>query len=203
MSPSNLNNNIIGVEVMSGKKPYDPFESFHKLSLLWEKQINDFIFHWTDNKDFVKMSNVGTEINSRYLESFKKNQEALANVLNLPTKNDIANVATLTVQAEEKIEALEEQIWDLQDSMKSQNKEIESVVEISKEIIKLTKQLKTELVKTKKEQIDTKELHAELQEMKFELMKLTNFKEEFESLKGLIEKDKVAERELAGSGTSK
>ena len=203
MSPSNLNNNIIGVEVMSGKKPYDPFESFHKLSLLWEKQINDFIFLWTDNKDFVKMSNVGTEINSRYLESFKKNQEALANVLNLPTKNDIANVATLTVQAEEKIEALEEQIWDLQDSMKSQNKEIESVVEISKEIIILTKQLKTELVKTKKEQIDTKELHAELQEMKFELMKLTNFKEEFESLKGLIEKDKVAERELAGSGTSK
>jgi predicted RNase H-like nuclease (RuvC/YqgF family) len=203
MSPSNLNNNIIGVEVMSGKKPYDPFESFHKLSLLWEKQINDFIFLWTDNKDFVKMSNVGTEINSRYLESFKKNQEALANILNLPTKNDIANVATLTVQAEEKIEALEEQIWDLQDSMKSQNKEIESVVEISKEIIKLTKQLKTELVKTKKEQIDTKELHAELQEMKFELMKLTNFKEEFESLKGLIEKDKVAERELAGSGTSK
>ncbi|MEH7744378.1 polyhydroxyalkanoate biosynthesis repressor PhaR [Neobacillus drentensis] len=188
---------------MSGKKPYDPFESFHKLSLLWEKQINDFIYHWTDNKDFIKMSNTGTEINSRYLETFKKNQEALAGVLNLPTKNDIANVATLTVQAEEKIEALEEQIWDLQDTMKSQNKEIESVVEISKEIIKLTKQLKTELVKTKKEQIETKELKAELQEMKFELMKLTNFKEEFESIKGLLEKNKEVVRELAGSGTAK
>ncbi len=203
MQPINLNNEKIGVEVMSGKKPYDPFESFHKLSLLWEKQINDFIYHWTDNKDFIKMSNTGTEINSRYLETFKKNQEALAGVLNLPTKNDIANVATLTVQAEEKIEALEEQIWDLQDTIKSQNKEIESVVEISKEIIKLTKQLKTELVKTKKEQIETKELKAELQEMKFELMKLTNFKEEFESIKGLLEKNKEVDRELAGSGTSK
>jgi DNA repair exonuclease SbcCD ATPase subunit len=188
---------------MSGKKPYDPYESFHKLSLLWEKQINDFFYLLTDNKDFVKMSNVGTEINSRYLEAFKKNQEALANVLNLPTKNDVSNVATLTIQAEEKIEALEEQIWDLQDSMKTQSKEIESVVEISKEIIKLTKQLKTELVKTKKEQTDTKELHAELQEMKFELMKLTNIKDEFETLKGLIEKEKGAERELTGSGLSK
>lgn len=188
---------------MSGKKPYDPVESFHELSLLWEKQINDFIFHWTDNKDFIKMSNAGTEINSRYLEAFKKNQETLASVLNLPTKNDIANVATLTVQAEEKIEALEEQILDLQDSMKSQTREIESVVDISKEIIKLTKQLKTELVKTKKEQIKTKELKAELQEVKFELMKLTNFKEEFESLKGLLEKDKEVEQELAESGTSK
>jgi polyhydroxyalkanoic acid synthase PhaR subunit len=151
---------------MSGKKPYDPVESFQELSQLWEKQINDFINHWTANKDFIKMSNAGTEINSRYLEAFKKNQETLASVLNLPTKNDIANVASLTVQAEEKIEALEEQILDLQDSMKSQTREIESVVDISKEIIKLTKQLKTELVKTKKEQIKTKELKAELQEMK-------------------------------------
>jgi seryl-tRNA synthetase len=191
------------VEVMSGKKPYDPYESFHKLSLLWEKQINDFIFQWSDNKDFVKMSSLGTEINSRYLETFKKNQEALASVLNLPTKNDVANVATLTIQAEEKIEALEEQIWDLQDSMKSQSKEIESVVEISKEIIKLTKQLKTELVKTKKEQTDTKELHAELQEVKFELMKLTSFKEEFEEFKDLIKKDKNTERELTESGALK
>jgi len=191
------------VEVMSGKKPYDPFESIHKLSLMWEKQINDFIYLWTDNKEYMKMSNVGTEINSRYLDALKKNQEALASVLNLPTKNDVANVASLTIQAEEKIEALEEQIWGLQDTMKTQSKDIESVVEVSKEIIKLTKQLKTELVKTKKEQIDTKELHAELQEMKFEIMKLTNFKEEFESLKGLIEKDKGVERELAGSGTSK
>jgi DNA repair exonuclease SbcCD ATPase subunit len=199
----NLNKFKIGVEVRSGKKPYDPYESFHKLSLLWEKQINDFVYLLTDNKDFMKVSNVGTEINSRYLEAFKQNQEALANLLNLPTKNDVSNVATLTIQAEEKIEALEEQIWGLQDSMKTQSKEIESVVEISKEIIKLTKQLKTELVKTKKEQTDTKELHAELQEMKFEIMKLTNFKEEFETLKGLIEKDKGAERELTGSGLSK
>ncbi|MEH7483266.1 polyhydroxyalkanoate biosynthesis repressor PhaR, partial [Neobacillus drentensis] len=114
-----------------------------------------------------------------------------------------SNVATLTIQAEEKIKALEEQIWELQDSMKTQSKEIESVVEISKEIIKLTKQLKTELVKTKKEQTDTKELHAELQEMKFEIMKLTNFKEEFETLKGLILKDRSTEQELTGSGSSK
>ena len=167
---------------------------FISLVYYGKNRLNDFFYLLTDNKDFVKMSNAGTEINSRYLEAFKKNQEALANVLNLPTKNDVSNVANLTIQAEEKIEALEEQIWDLQDSMKTQSKEIESVVEISKEIIKLTKQLKTELVKSKKEQVDTKELHAELQEMKFELLKLSNFKEEFETLKSLINKEKDAER---------
>lgn len=188
---------------MSGKKPYDPYETFHKYSQLWEKQINDFIYLWTNNKEFVNMTNLGTEMQSRYLEAFKKNQEALASVLNLPTKNDVTNVAALTIQTEEKIEALEEQIWDLQDSVKSQSKDIESVVEVSKEIIKLTKQLKTELVKTKKELADTKSVHAELQEMKFELMKLNDFKAEFETLKGLMAKDKDAEPVLAGAGSSK
>jgi len=187
---------------MTGQKPYDPYEYLHKFSQAWEKQMNDFIYLWTDNKEFVKMSHLGTEIHSRYLEAFKKNQEALAGALNLPTKNDVSNVAALTIQTEEKIEALEEQIWDLQDSMKSQSKEIGSVVEVSKEIIKLTKQLKTELVKTKKELADTKDLHEEIQEMKFELMKLNHFKEEFETLKNLIEKDKQTEPVLTGAGTT-
>ncbi|WP_342430348.1 polyhydroxyalkanoate biosynthesis repressor PhaR [Neobacillus sp. FSL H8-0543] len=187
---------------MSTNRPYDPYDSFKKYSELWEKQINDFIFLWTNNSEFVNMFKLGTEAHSRYLESLRKNQETLASLLNIPTKNDVANVASLTIQTEEKIEALEEQIWDLQDSVRSQSKEIESVVEVSKEIIKLTKQLKTELVKSKKEQADSSILHAELQEMKLELIKLSSFKQEFEMLKDLIEKDKPAEPVLASSGSS-
>lgn len=188
---------------MSDNKNFDPYESLHKLSLLWEKQINDFIFLWTNNNEFVKMSNLGTELHARYLEVLKRNQEALAGVLNMPTKSDVANVANLTIQAEEKIEALEEQIWDLQDSVKLQTKDIASVVEVSKEIIKLTKQLKTELVKTKKELADTKALHTELQEMKFELMKLADFKMEFDAFKNSMKQDKATELELTGAGSGK
>jgi CRISPR/Cas system type I-B associated protein Csh2 (Cas7 group RAMP superfamily) len=188
---------------MSTKRPYDPYDSFKKYSELWEKQINDFIYLWTDNSEFLKMSKLGTEAQSRYLETLRKNQETMASLLNMPTKNDVANVANLTIQTEEKIEALEEQIWDLQESVRTQSKEIESVVEVSKEIIKLTKQLKSELVKSKKEQADSAKLHAELQEMKLELIKLSSFKQEFELLKDLIEKDKTAEPVLAGAGLSK
>lgn len=188
---------------MTTKRLYDPYDSFKKYSELWEKQINDFIYLWTNNTESVKMSKVGTETQSRYLEAVRKNQEVLAGVLNIPTKNDLANVATLTIQTEEKIEFLEEQIWDLQDSMKSQSKEIESVVEISKEIIKLTKQLKTEVVKTKKELANFKDIQSELQEMKLELSKLNTFKDEFEILKELMEKNKREEPILAGAGSAK
>jgi dGTP triphosphohydrolase len=188
---------------MSTKKPYDPFDSFKSYSGILEKQINDFIFLWSNNKEFVKMANTGTEANSRYLEAFRKNQEELAGVLNIPTKNDLANITSLTIQTEEKIDTLEEQIWNLQDSLKSQSKEIESVVEVSKEIIKLTKQLKTELVKTKKEQVDSKNLQTELQEIRLELSKLNNLKDEIEILKGHVEKDNQKEPVLTGADSSK
>ncbi|WP_160720418.1 polyhydroxyalkanoate biosynthesis repressor PhaR [Bacillus sp. USDA818B3_A] len=186
---------------MSDNNTFDPYESLHKISLLWEKQINDFIYLLTNNKEFNSLTNRGTDLHSRYLESFKQNREALASVLNLPTKNDVANVANLTLQTEEKMEALKEQIWGLQDAVKSQNQEIETVVDVSKEIIKLTKQLKNELVKTKKELAETKSLRAELQELKFELLKLNNFKQEFETIKELIKMDKVEEPVLAGKSS--
>ncbi|TDL72794.1 polyhydroxyalkanoate biosynthesis repressor PhaR [Rhodococcus qingshengii] len=188
---------------MSTKKPYDPFESFKSYSGILEKQINDFIFLWSNNNEFVKMANTGTEANSRYLEAYRKNQEALAGVLNIPTRNDLANIASLTIQTEEKIESLEEQIWDLQDTLKSQSKEIETVVEVSKEIIKLTKQLKTELVKTKKELADSKNLQSELQEIRFELNKLNNLKDEVEILKGHAEKANPKELVLTGADSTK
>jgi DNA repair exonuclease SbcCD ATPase subunit len=189
--------------MMTTERPNDPYDSVKKYSEMWEKQINDFIYLLTNNSEFVKMSKAGSGTNSRYIEAFRKNQEALAGVLNIPTKSDLANVASLTIQTEDKITSLEEQIWDLQDSLKSQSKEIESIVEVSKEIIKLTKQLKTELVKTKKELADSKDIKNELQEMKRELNKLNQFKEEFEIIKDLIKKDIPAEPVLAGVDSSK
>ena len=54
---------------MSTKRPHDPYDSFKKYSELWEKQINDFIYLWSNNNEFVKMSNVGSEAHSRTLES--------------------------------------------------------------------------------------------------------------------------------------
>ncbi|NYE05460.1 chromosome segregation ATPase [Bacillus niacini] len=188
---------------MSTKSSFDPYDSFKKYSEIWEKQINDFLFLLSNNNEFVKMSKVETDTHARYLEAFKKNQEAVAGVLNLPTKNDLANVTSLTIQTEEKIDSLEEKIWDIQDSLKSQSKEIESVIDVSKEIIKLTKQLKTELGKTKKELADSKNLKGELQEIRFELNKLNNLKEDLEILKSQFKNDHPIEPVLTGAGSNK
>ena len=188
---------------MSGNRTKDPYDSIKTISVLWEKQINDLIFLWTNNSEYVKASNVGTKAHTRYLEKVRKNQEMIGNLLNIPTKSDVANVANLTIQTENKIDALEEQIWELQDTIKTTNSELEGVVEVSKEMIKLTKQLKTELDKSKKELAETNNLQSDIQELKEELSKLTSVKEDIELLKGLVKKDKVEEPVLVGTGPKK
>jgi dGTP triphosphohydrolase len=176
---------------------YDPFEAFQKISDLWEKQLNHFLSLYSANCDLENLSKKNNDTQMRTLELFRKNQEVLASILNIPTKSDLAQLANRNRQTEETLESLETQLWELHDSVNSTNKDIESVIEVSKEIIKLTKQLKSELLKTKKQLADTKDLQKEIVEMKKELTQLNTFKEEIEILKTLIDKGDAQETALA------
>ena len=192
---------------MAGQRPFDPYEPFKKFSEQWEKQANEMIHSWTNTREFVEFSKVSSDIQSRYLEMFKKNQELLANQFHLPTKNDVANVAKLSIQTEEKLDSLEEQIWDLQASLDTSIKGIHSLVEVTREISKQTKQLKTEQVKYKKELEKVSELYFEIQEIKSELAQGFALKEEIAALKKQVEenlsKPKKHERELELAAAAK
>lgn len=175
---------------MADQKSFDPYDTFKKFSDQWEKQANEFIHGWTNNPEFVSYSRLASDTQARYLEFFKKNQEVIFNQYNLPTKSDVAGVAKLAIQTEEKLDSLEEQMWQLQDSVDSSNKDIESIVAVSRDIIKLTKQLKTEQMKSKKDLDEVKELRAELQELKGELAEIHTLKEEIVFLKELMNENK-------------
>ena len=148
---------------MSDQRTFDPYDTFKKFSIQWEQRMNDMIHLCTNNNDFIKYAKMSSDSNAGYVEWLRKNQEMLANQLNLPTKNDLANVAKLSVQTQEKLDSLEEQIWDLSDSVARTNKEMESVVEVLHEVVKMTKQLKTQLTETKEELAELKNLLAERQ----------------------------------------
>ncbi|WP_078428121.1 polyhydroxyalkanoate biosynthesis repressor PhaR [Alkalihalobacterium alkalinitrilicum] len=181
---------------MSDYKTHDPYETFKKYSVQWEKQLNEMFYLWTNNPEFVRYTKMNSDANANFLEFFRKNQEFLANQLNIPTKTDLANVSKIAIQTEEKLDLLEEQIWNLSDSFTETNKEIESIVEVSREVIKVTKQLKSELTKTKRELLNTKNLNEELQEVKEELASLNGLKEELASVKSLMETTKSPNEEI-------
>ena len=146
---------------MSDQRTFDPYDTFKKFSIQWEQRMNDMIHLCTNNNDFIKYAKMSSDSNAGYVEWLRKNQEMLANQLNLPTKNDLANVAKLSVQTQEKLDSLEEQIWNLSDSVARTNKEMESVVEVLHEVVKMTKQLKTQQTETEEELAELKNLLAE------------------------------------------
>jgi predicted RNase H-like nuclease (RuvC/YqgF family) len=209
------------------KEKYDPYKGFRELTGMWEKQMNSLFLSWSDNTDYIKLSNVGLQTHTRYLEMIKRNQEIMANFMNMPTKNDVKNVAKLTIQAEEKIDALEEQIWNLQDSFAAVNKEnmkfFGELVGLSKQMkeeldnnvkeLREAKKVKSDLQKLRKELSDTNELKAELQELRRELteanglkLELQELKQELVQFKETKNQEAVQEKkelELAGAGTGK
>jgi hypothetical protein len=148
---------------MTKEKMYDPFEGFKQFSEVWEKQLNGLLYRMSDNNEFVRLLKVGTESHSRYVELLRKNQEFLAGFMNVPTKNDIANVAKLSIKAEEKIDSLEVQMWKLQDSFGSLTKEN---LEMFQEIVKIVKQMKTESLKTRENAAEIKKIKEDLQEIR-------------------------------------
>ena len=91
--------------------------------------------------------------------------------MNLPTKNDVGNVVKQTIQAEEKIDILEEKIWNLQESFalatEEQNKMLAEIIEFT-----------------------TKHLHSEWQKASQELTKLSEMQYEIEAMKKLLQKEK-------------
>lgn len=188
---------------------YNPYDTFKKLSKQWEKQVNDYIHLWTNTEDFVSLSKLSTESHANFIERLRKNQELLATQLNIPTKKDLANVSKLTIQTEEKLDNLEEQIWSLADSVQQSNKEVEGIIEISNEVIKITKRLRTEMNKSKKEIETVNELKEEIVSLKKEVATVSSLKEEIASLKELIiegsfnSKPVMKEKELVVSGQEK
>lgn len=187
---------------MTNDKTYQPFEGIKRISDMWERQMNGLLYMMSDNNEFVKLLKVGTDSHARYLELLRKRQELVAGVMNIPTKKDVAKVAKLSIQAEEKVDVLEEQIWNLQDSLVEVNK---GNIEMFQEIISIVKQIKDDV---KKVEINhANELSAvqlELKELKQELSQLKDIISELENMRNLLKDEKHKDKDLvlAAAGTT-
>ncbi|HLO11399.1 MAG TPA: polyhydroxyalkanoate biosynthesis repressor PhaR [Pseudoneobacillus sp.] len=151
---------------MSNEKIYDLFSGFNQLSEMWDKQVTGLLYNLTDNKEFVRTAGSGLNTYSFYLERLRKHQEQIAALMNIPTKKDVANAAKLSIQTEEKVDILEEQIWKLQDSVSSITKENSGMFE---EVVNIVMQMKNEFQKMAQELAETQKMNADLQELRKEI----------------------------------
>lgn len=175
---------------MSKEKNYDPLQGFRRISEMWERQLNGMLYMITDNNEFVRLLSVGTDSHARYMERLRKNQELMAGVMNIPTKKDIANVAKLSLQTEEKIDILEEQVWNLQDSLESLST---GNVAMFQDMVTIIKQIQEE----------SAFIQNEFQNLRQEISQLTDIKQELAALKKLVQPVQTKKRgnELVLTGT--
>jgi hypothetical protein len=180
---------------MEKEKMYDPYEGFKQISEMWEKQINGLLFMAADNNEFVRLASSGLGIHSRYMELLRKNQELMAGFMNIPTKKDVANVANLSIQAEGKIDILEEQIWNLQDSIGSLNKEN---LELFQEMVRMIKQMQAEFQKNIHEAAELKRMYNDLHEIRKDLVDIKIIQVNLRDVREEIEEIKDLQKKLVG-----
>ncbi|WP_185806850.1 hypothetical protein [Bacillus sp. HMF5848] len=169
-------------------KWYDPFDTYLKVSKFWERQLNGLLFMGTNNDEFVRLSNLSANSHARYVTILRKYQEFLATLLYVPTKNDVANVAKLSIQTEDKIDKVEEQLWVLQDKVDLAYEQIQKMVTETTEVMNVTKSFeKADLTPS----IAIDETHKDLVAIKEELAKLQALKADLDEIKNMLEKEKL------------
>lgn len=153
---------------MSNENIFDSFLGLNQLSGMWDKQVNGLLYNLANNNEFVRSANIGLNTYSVYLERLRKNQEQIAAFMNIPTKKDVANAAKQSIQTEEKIDILEEQIWKLQDSVSAMSKEN---LEMFEEVVNSVTLMKNEFQKMAQEVAESKKMNDDLQELRKEIEK--------------------------------
>lgn len=90
-----------------------------------EKQLNELIQTQLNREDIAQYGDLGSELLARRMRSVKENVELLSFQFNFPTKNDMANLAKLMIQLEEKLSDIEGQLAKLSVSVERVQRKVQ------------------------------------------------------------------------------
>ena len=101
---------------MSSKLTDQLYKELKKLAQGGEARINEFIQNQLNNENLVKLAADQSAVTGEVLRQLQRYQEIVTTALRIPTKDDVANVAKLVLQLEEKIDLLEDYLSQLQNA---------------------------------------------------------------------------------------
>lgn len=101
---------------MSSKLTDQLYKELKKLAQGGEARINEFIQNQLNNENLVKLAADQSAVTGEVLRQLQRYQEIVTTALRIPTKDDVANVAKLVLQLEEKIDLLEDYLRQLQNA---------------------------------------------------------------------------------------
>ena len=104
--------NMMKVE---GGVPKDPVEFAVKWYNATSGPLGEFVQELFEKEDFLEPSSRFLQSYATFYKVFKKNAEEHLKTLQLPTRSDIARIATLIVNLEDKVDRIEEAFEDFED----------------------------------------------------------------------------------------
>ncbi|WP_216827441.1 hypothetical protein [Alkalihalobacterium elongatum] len=112
-------------------------EVIKPLALKSEETINNVIHKLLKDPQVIDLIKLGSKQHYQFIKLAREYADVISTQLNIPTKTDVANVAQLVKQLEEKIESLEEKL--LTKEKERQTTDSKKVVERSREEDKIKK----------------------------------------------------------------
>lgn len=106
---------MLGKQLKAQKAEF--YVDLKKTGFTIEQQLNQRFQNLLNNEDLVKLANGHIDLLTNKFKTLQNSVEVLFTILQIPTKNDVANVAKLILQTEEKVDNLEEQILKLTEAV--------------------------------------------------------------------------------------
>lgn len=117
MKPSNITIDI-NEDFLKDLDLDNLYKSLKIKGLTFENQANESIQESFSNEKLIQLVSLIVPHFTRLISKVKENQELFSNLMNIPSKNDLASATKLVIETQEKIDALEEQNWQLIDQNK-------------------------------------------------------------------------------------
>lgn len=101
-------------------------QAIKKLGTKVERELNESIQNSINKEEIFKNLITRSEVTASSMKKLQEAIETLSIPLNFPTKTDVANTAKLTVQAEEKMDLIDEKVMALAQSVEEIKKALGS-----------------------------------------------------------------------------
>ncbi|MCF2648765.1 hypothetical protein [Niallia circulans] len=105
----------------------DFYELLKKGGNLLQYRINNRIKNSLNQMSIIDFTSTKTNPLTNKLDQIQNYSEQLSNYINLPTKTDLANATQLIIQSEEKIDNLDDQLYELTNMMREVKQLIEQL----------------------------------------------------------------------------
>ncbi|MFJ7747437.1 hypothetical protein [Peribacillus sp. NPDC097295] len=100
-------------------KKTDFYKGLKLLGTQKEQKLNDKIREAINNRSFIESISKNSQQQVPRINKIQEASERMSIIMNYPTKKDVANVAKLVIQLEEKVDKVEELLLNLTEGKKA------------------------------------------------------------------------------------